>query len=74
MRLDRVVDAAIAEVRSVRRTAAVFLLLFSMVGIVFLAIGNPVAGGIILGAPTVAIIRATWAQGDRSSGSSHQQS
>jgi hypothetical protein len=59
-RLDRLVDAEIAQAKSDRGLAALFLLVFTVASIVFFAIGNPVAGGILLGVPVLAVIRTMW--------------
>jgi uncharacterized membrane protein len=59
-RLDRAVNAEIAQAKSDRRLAALFLPVFTGASIVFFALGKPVAGGILLSVPVLAVIRTMW--------------
>ena len=40
--------------------AMLFLLIFTTSSIVFFSLGNPVAGGVMLGIPVLAVIRTMW--------------
>lgn len=59
-RMDRLVDAEITQARSDRAMATLFLLIFTIASIVFFSIGNPIAGGIMLGIPVLAVIKTMW--------------
>jgi uncharacterized membrane protein len=59
-RLDRLVDAEITQARSDRAMASLFLLIFTVASIVFFSLGNPIAGGVMLGIPVLAVIRTMW--------------
>ncbi|BBZ27037.1 hypothetical protein MMAD_13320 [Mycolicibacterium madagascariense] len=59
-RLDRLVDAEIAQARSDRGMATLFLSIFTVASIVFFGIGNSVAGAVMLGIPVLAVIRTMW--------------
>ncbi|SPX87631.1 Uncharacterised protein [Mycobacteroides abscessus] len=59
-RLDKMVDAEIDQARSDRRNAALFLLVFTVASIVFFALGNNVAGSVMLSIPVLGVIRTMW--------------
>ncbi|MHC9295309.1 hypothetical protein ACRCUN_22835, partial [Mycobacterium sp. LTG2003] len=59
-RLDRLVDAEIAQTRSDRSSAVLFLFIFTAASITFFALGNNLAGAILLGIPVLAVIKTMW--------------
>ncbi|WP_457072556.1 hypothetical protein [Mycobacteroides abscessus] len=59
-RLDRIVDAEITQAQSDRRNATIFLLIFTVASIAFFAIGNNVAGSVLLSIPVLGVIRTMW--------------
>ena len=59
-RMDRLVDAEITQARSDRAMATLFLLIFTIASITFFAVGNAIAGGVMLGIPVLAVIKTMW--------------
>lgn len=59
-RMDRLVDAEIDQAKTDRAMAVVFLLVFTIASIVFFALDNDVAGGVLLGVPVLAVIKTMW--------------
>lgn len=59
-RLDQLVDAEITQAKNDRAMATLFLLIFTIASIVFFALGNSIAGGIMLGIPVLGVIKVMW--------------
>ena len=59
-RLDRLVDAEIAQAKSDRTTATVFLGFFSTASVTFFALGNNIAGAVFMSVPVIGLLRTMW--------------
>jgi len=56
-RLDRVTEIEAEQAKSDRSSATAFLFLFFIAAVVFFALGNNFAGGVLLGVPVLQAIR-----------------
>ncbi len=64
-RLDQLVGAEIAQAKNDRRTASLFLLIFTVAAIAFFFRGNQVAGLAMLSLPMLSVIRTMWSSAIR---------
>lgn len=67
-RLDKLVDAEIEQTKSDRNVTVVCLLVFTIASIVFFALGNNIAGGVMLGLPAIGLLKVMWTGSQGSSG------
>ncbi|WZU33166.1 hypothetical protein Rruber_02655 [Rhodococcus ruber] len=63
-RLDKLANAEIEQAKQDRSNASAFLLIFFVTAVVFFALGNPIAGGLILSVPVLQVVRTFFSGGD----------